>query len=224
MALRSYAGWLAEKARDKAVVAAAGWVDLYVAGVEGARESLAAAGAVAAAAAAVAAAARSKPRLIHQTADAREHAKHNWVATWLRSHSRRYRGGRRDTAGGDAKWRKGREKTRGMCRETRRSDRWTLPRTRRTKRDASARYIPCRIAEGGNRGWSVDWRASTRAFTDDDDNRYGDEGDWQHDAIAAIPRDTPTEDAIGVYTRRGCAQLCGRARPAALFSSLPLKQ
>lgn len=29
MALRSYAGWLAEKARDKAVVAAAGWVDLY---------------------------------------------------------------------------------------------------------------------------------------------------------------------------------------------------
>jgi hypothetical protein len=35
MALRSYAGWLAEKARDKAVVAAAGWVDLYVVRVEG---------------------------------------------------------------------------------------------------------------------------------------------------------------------------------------------
>lgn len=52
MALRSYAGWLVEKARDKAVVVAAGWVDLYVAGVEGARESPAAATAAAAAAAA----------------------------------------------------------------------------------------------------------------------------------------------------------------------------
>jgi len=61
MALRSYVGWLVEKARDKAVVVAAGWVDLYVARVEGARESLAvvaaAAATVAAAAATVAAAA-----------------------------------------------------------------------------------------------------------------------------------------------------------------------
>lgn len=54
-------GWLAEKARDKAVVVAAGWVDLYVAGVEGARESLAAA---ASATTATAAATRSERRLV----------------------------------------------------------------------------------------------------------------------------------------------------------------
>lgn len=72
MALRSYVGWLAEKARDKAVVVAAGWVDLYVAGVEGARESLATAAAAAnaaaattaAAAATAAAATRSEQRLV----------------------------------------------------------------------------------------------------------------------------------------------------------------
>lgn len=69
MALRSYVGWLAEKARDKAVVVAAGWVDLYVARVEGARESLAAAAAALATTAAAiattfAAATRSEQRLV----------------------------------------------------------------------------------------------------------------------------------------------------------------
>lgn len=57
IALRSYVGWLVEKARDKAVVVAAGWVDLYVAGVEGARVSLAAVAAATATAAATTAAA-----------------------------------------------------------------------------------------------------------------------------------------------------------------------
>ncbi|KYM80916.1 hypothetical protein ALC53_08617 [Atta colombica] len=47
---RGYVGWLVEKARDKAVVVAAGWVDLYVAGVEGARVSLTAVAAATAAA------------------------------------------------------------------------------------------------------------------------------------------------------------------------------
>ncbi|EGI59967.1 hypothetical protein G5I_11754 [Acromyrmex echinatior] len=58
----SYVGWLVEKARDKAVVVAAGWVDLYVAGVEGVRESLTAAAAAAAAAGAAAVCVR--PRVL----------------------------------------------------------------------------------------------------------------------------------------------------------------
>lgn len=68
IALRSYVGWLVEKARDKAVVVAAGWVDLYVAGVEGARVSLTAVAAATATAAATTAAAaaatRSERRLV----------------------------------------------------------------------------------------------------------------------------------------------------------------
>ncbi|KYN06994.1 hypothetical protein ALC62_02030 [Cyphomyrmex costatus] len=61
---RGYVGWLVEKARDKAVVVAAGWVDLYVAGVEGARESLTAAAAAAAAATAAAAIATASAVLL----------------------------------------------------------------------------------------------------------------------------------------------------------------
>lgn len=73
-----------------------------------------------------------------------------------------------------------------------------------------------------------------RAFTGNNDDDDGeDEKDNEDDSFA---RDTTrcrntsrrgkqlAEDATGVYTRHGCAQLCGRARPAALFSSLPLKQ
>ncbi|TGZ46331.1 Uncharacterized protein DBV15_12872 [Temnothorax longispinosus] len=124
MALRSYVGWLAEKARDKAVVVAAGWVDLYV--VRGWRRPLlllllplmlllllllplplslslqpVPSGGLSA-----------------KQPDTRKHAKHNWVATWLRSHSRRYRGGRRDTGGGgDARQREEEEKdTRSVSR------------------------------------------------------------------------------------------------------------
>lgn len=69
------------------------------------------------------------------------------------------------------------------------------------------------------------------AFTDNDDGDKANEDDslcTRRDATRY--RNTsrrgkrPAEDATGVYTRHGCAQLCGRARPAALFSSLPLKQ
>jgi hypothetical protein len=74
----------------------------------------------------------------------------------------------------------------------------------------------------------LDERGLERVSTDDDDDNDDNESRDGLDATrrdAAISRDKwSTEDATGVYTRRGCAQLCGRARPAALFSSLPLKQ